>query len=134
MQTILNTPDDPAHDSLVEKKSEFIGDAAMSIRSTRRSRSWLRSVSSIRKPRHVAYAAVCGGADGRLSERMSDDGRAVRYRRQADSRRTQAVGTTDCVVAVTRYFGGILLGSGGLVRAYSSAASLAMKAAAPPAS
>ena len=36
---------------------------------------------------------------------------------------------TDCVVAVTRYFGGILLGSGGLVRAYSSAASLAMKAA-----
>lgn len=43
-------------------------------------------------------------------------------------------GTTDCVVAVTRYFGGILLGSGGLVRAYSSAASLAMKAAAPPAS
>ena len=28
MQTILNTPDDPAHDSLVEKKSEFIGDAA----------------------------------------------------------------------------------------------------------
>lgn len=50
MQTILNTPDDPAHDSLVEKKSEFIGDAAMSIRSTRRSRSWLRSVSSIRKP------------------------------------------------------------------------------------
>ena len=27
MQTILNTPDDPAHDSLVEKKSEFIGDA-----------------------------------------------------------------------------------------------------------
>lgn len=31
-------------------------------------------------------------------------------------------GTTDCVIAVTRYFGGILLGSGGLVRAYSSAA------------
>ena len=28
MQTILNTSDDPAHDSLVEKKSEFIGDAA----------------------------------------------------------------------------------------------------------
>ena len=72
MQTILNTPDDPAHDSLVEKKSEFIGDAA-----------------------HVDT----------LDEALA------------------------CVVAVTRYFGGILLGSGGLVRAYSSAASLAMKAA-----
>lgn len=36
---------------------------------------------------------------------------------------------TDCVVAVTRYFGGILLGSGGLIRAYSTGASIAAKAA-----
>ena len=36
---------------------------------------------------------------------------------------------TDCVVAVTRYFGGILLGSGGLIRAYSTGASIAVKAA-----
>ena len=27
MFTLLNTPDDPAHDAMVEKKSEFIGDA-----------------------------------------------------------------------------------------------------------
>ena len=50
MQTILNTPDDPAHDSLVEKKSDSSATPPMSIRSTRRSRSWPRSVSSIRKP------------------------------------------------------------------------------------
>ena len=85
MQTILNTPDDPAHDSLVEKKSEFIGDAAHVDTLDEA----LAFVAAIReqhpKARHVAYAAVCGG--------------------------------------------GILLGSGGLVRAYSSAASLAMKAA-----
>ena len=36
---------------------------------------------------------------------------------------------TDCVVAVTRYFGGILLGSGGLIRAYSTGASIAVKVA-----
>lgn len=36
-------------------------------------------------------------------------------------------GFTDAVIVVTRYFGGILLGKGGLVRAYSSAASLAVK-------
>ena len=105
MQTILNTPDDPAHDSLVEKKSEFIGDAAHVDTLDEA----LAFVAAIReqhpKARHVAYAAVCGGADGRLSERMSDDG--------------EPSGTA----------GGILLGSGGLVRAYSSAASLAMKAA-----
>lgn len=33
------------------------------------------------------------------------------------------------MVAVTRYFGGILLGSGGLIRAYSTGASIAVKAA-----
>ena len=74
MQTILNTPDDPAHDSLVEKKSEFIGDAAHVDTLDEA----LAFVAAIReqhpKARHVAYAAVCGGADGRLSERMSDDG------------------------------------------------------------
>lgn len=35
----------------------------------------------------------------------------------------------DCVLVVTRYFGGVLLGTGGLIRAYSSAASLAVKTA-----
>ena len=33
---------------------------------------------------------------------------------------------TDCVLVVTRYFGGILLGGGGLVRAYSHAAKIAV--------
>ena len=38
-------------------------------------------------------------------------------------------GFTDAVIVVTRYFGGILLGAGGLVRAYSSAAAMAVEAA-----
>ncbi|MCH3972518.1 MAG: YigZ family protein [Oscillospiraceae bacterium] len=38
-------------------------------------------------------------------------------------------GVTDAAVVVTRYFGGVLLGTGGLVRAYSHAASLALSAA-----
>ena len=37
-------------------------------------------------------------------------------------------GITDVLVVVTRYFGGILLGAGGLVRAYSTAASMALEA------
>ena len=37
-------------------------------------------------------------------------------------------GVTDVAVVVTRYFGGILLGGGGLVRAYSHAAHLALAA------
>ena len=38
-------------------------------------------------------------------------------------------GCTDTVIVVTRYFGGTLLGTGGLVRAYSSAAIGALRAA-----
>ena len=38
-------------------------------------------------------------------------------------------GITDCAVVVTRYFGGILLGAGGLTRAYTKGASIAIKAA-----
>lgn len=37
-------------------------------------------------------------------------------------------GITDAVIVVTRYFGGVLLGAGGLVRAYSHAASIAVEA------
>lgn len=40
----------------------------------------------------------------------------------------QKEGLTDCAVVVTRYFGGILLGGGGLVRAYSHGAKLAVEA------
>lgn len=35
---------------------------------------------------------------------------------------------TDCVVVATRYFGGTLLGTGGLVRAYSHTAKIAVEA------
>ena len=38
-------------------------------------------------------------------------------------------GITKCLVAVVRYFGGILLGAGGLVRAYSHGSRLALEAA-----
>ncbi|MBQ9993822.1 MAG: YigZ family protein [Clostridia bacterium] len=37
-------------------------------------------------------------------------------------------GITDAVIVVTRYFGGVLLGAGGLVRAYSHGASIAVEA------
>ena len=37
-------------------------------------------------------------------------------------------GVTDCAIVVTRYFGGILLGAGGLTRAYTKGASIALKA------
>lgn len=73
MQTILDSADRPAHDAFVEKKSEFIGDACH-ISSLDEALAFVQTIRDQHpKARHVAYAAVCGGSDGRLAERMSDD-------------------------------------------------------------
>lgn len=129
MRTILNPVDAPAHDAFVEKKSEFIGDAAH-VDSLDEAIAFVGTIRDRRpKARHVAYAAVVGGSDGRVSERMSDDGEPSGTAGKPILDVLRANGLTDCVVAVTRYFGGILLGSGGLIRAYSTGASIAVKAA-----
>ena len=129
MQTILDSADRPAHDAFVEKKSEFIGDACH-IDSLDDALAFVAMIREKHpKARHVAYAAVCGGSDGRLAERMSDDGEPSGTAGKPILDVLRANEMTDCVVAVTRYFGGILLGSGGLIRAYSTGASIAVKAA-----
>ena len=129
MFTLLDPPDSPAHDSMVEKKSEFIGDACH-VDSLEDALAFVESIREQHpKSRHVAYAAICGGADGRLSERMSDDGEPSGTAGKPILDVLRANGLTDCVVAVTRYFGGILLGTGGLVRAYTAAASGALQRA-----
>ena len=129
MHTILDTAGQPAHDAFVEKKSEFIGDACH-IDTLDEALAFVEAIRQQHpKSRHVAYAAVCGGADGRLSERMSDDGEPSGTAGKPILDVLRAKELTGCVVAVTRYFGGILLGSGGLIRAYSTGASLAVKAA-----
>lgn len=129
MQTILDSADRPAHDAFVEKKSEFIGDACH-ISSLDEALAFVQTIRDQHpKARHVAYAAVCGGSDGRLAERMSDDGEPSGTAGKPILDVLRANEMTDCVVAVTRYFGGILLGSGGLIRAYSTGASIAVKAA-----
>ena len=111
MQTILDSADQPAHDAFVEKKSEFIGDACH-IDSLDEALAFVQMIRDQHpKARHVAYAAVCGGSDGRLAERMSDDGEPSGTAGKPILDVLRANEMTDCVVAVTRYFGGILLGS-----------------------
>lgn len=113
----------------MEKKSEFIGDVAH-IDSLDEALAFVATIRNQHpKARHVAYAAVVGGSDGRVSERMSDDGEPSGTAGKPILDVLRANDLTDCVVAVTRYFGGILLGSGGLIRAYSTGASIAVKAA-----
>ena len=61
--------------------------------------------------------------------RWSDDGEPGGTSGQPTLAVLQGAGLTDVCCVTARYFGGTLLGSGGLVRAYSSAARLALAAA-----
>lgn len=61
--------------------------------------------------------------------RWSDDGEPGGTSGQPTLSVLQGAGLTDVICVTARYFGGTLLGSGGLVRAYSSAARLALAAA-----
>lgn len=128
-RTILNDAAAPAHDAFVEKKSEFIGDACH-VDDLDDALMFVEQIRDMHpKSRHVAYAAIVTDDTGRVMERMSDDGEPSGTAGKPILDVLRANGLTDCVVAVTRYFGGILLGSGGLIRAYSTGASLAVKAA-----
>ena len=73
-----------------------------------------------------AYELRTGGIT-----RMSDDGEPTGTAALPILHLFQKTGVVDYVCVVTRYFGGTMLGSGGLVRAYGKAAKGAMEAAAP---
>lgn len=74
---------------------------------------------------HNVYAYIIG--DGTLS-RYSDDAEPQGTAGMPVLNAIRMSGITNVCVVVTRYFGGILLGAGGLVRAYSTSASMALDA------
>ncbi|AUG77317.1 YigZ family protein [Kitasatospora sp. MMS16-BH015] len=87
-------------------------------------------IAGIRKKywdaRHNCTAFVVGGESPR--ERSSDDGEPGGTAGVPMLEVLRRRGLTDTVAVVTRYFGGIKLGAGGLVRAYGSAVSEAVDA------
>lgn len=107
---------------LVEKKSVFIGYAAP----VNTEDEAIEFVKSIKKKhadaRHNVYAYMIG----QNIARYSDDGEPQGTAGIPVLDVIRKSGFTDAVIVVTRYFGGILLGAGGLVRAYSAAAKLAV--------
>lgn len=75
---------------------------------------------------HNVWAYILRG--GAIA-RCSDDGEPQGTAGLAALDVLRKSGLDDCVVVVTRYFGGILLGAGGLTRAYSAATKAAVDAA-----
>ncbi|HEY5500132.1 MAG TPA: YigZ family protein [Bacteroidales bacterium] len=77
--------------------------------------------------RHVCYA-YCIGAEGE-EYRVNDDGEPSGTAGKPIFGQIQSFGLTNVLVVVIRYFGGILLGTGGLVVAYKAAAAEALAGA-----
>ena len=109
-----------------EKKSRFIGElrkvtspeeAALFLKETRKAHS---------DARHHCSAWIIGA--GREVKHSNDDGEPSGTAGRPILSVLEGADLTDAALIVTRYFGGVLLGTGGLVRAYTEAAKAAIAA------
>lgn len=114
-----------AADEFTEQRSRFIG----YVRPVSTEAEALAFIEEKKKQhwdaRHNVYAYVLreGGV-----QRYSDDGEPHGTAGVPVLSVLTGEGVTDVAVVVTRYFGGILLGTGGLVRAYTKGAKIALEA------
>lgn len=110
---------------IIEKKSRFI---AYSI-AVKKEEDVENNISKLRKKywdaRHHCYAYYINDT----LQRFSDDGEPSRTAGLPILDVIRAKNINNCLVVVIRYFGGILLGTGGLIRAYTNSALAALDAA-----
>ena len=102
---------------LVERRSRFIAQLAH----VGDEGGAAEFVESVRALHHDARHNVFAWTLANGQERESDDGEPRRTAGLPVLKALQAANLADVCCVVTRYFGGTLLGSGGLARAYSSA-------------
>lgn len=114
---------DKAENSFIEKRSEFIGYLAP-VTTNDEAIAFINEIKSKhRKATHNVYAYILRNDN---ITRYSDDGEPQGTAGVPVLDVLKKRGLTDICCVVTRYFGGILLGGGGLVRAYSHATSIAI--------
>ncbi len=118
-------PTDYGEDEFYEKKSRFIG-RVWPVESEEEA---LEKIQAMKKQHydatHNCWAYII--KDGPV--RFSDDGEPGGTAGMPMLQVLQREGLYNIVCVVTRYFGGILLGAGGLVRAYTKGAKIAVDAA-----
>ena len=106
-------------DEIVEKKSRFIA----TVRPVETEEEAVAFINEMKKKywdaRHNCSAFVIGSRQE--VTRCSDDGEPAQTAGRPMLDVLLREGITNVAVVVTRYFGGVLLGTGGLVRAYQSA-------------
>lgn len=105
---------------IIEKKSRFIAN----VYSILNEEDVISYINAVKKQywdaKHNCYAFVLG--ERNQIQRCSDDGEPAGTAGKPILEVILGSGIENCLIIVTRYFGGTLLGTGGLVRAYSQAA------------
>lgn len=110
----------------IEKKSEFIG-YLCPVQTEEQAVAFIEKIRAMhRKATHNCYAYILRENN---SARHSDDGEPGGTAGVPIYEVLRKEGLTDVCCVVTRYFGGVLLGAGGLVRAYTKGAKDAVDAA-----
>lgn len=113
-------------DSFIEKKSEFIG-YAKRVENEEEAKAFVAEIKSKHKQaRHNCWGYIIGENMG--IQRYSDDGEPQGTAGIPTLEVIKKEDLRDVVVVVTRYFGGIKLGAGGLVRAYTKGAKVGIEA------
>ncbi|WP_022777621.1 YigZ family protein [Butyrivibrio sp. AE3009] len=111
---------------IVEKKSRFIANV-FSVESQEEAEQKIAEISKkYWDARHNCYAFVIG--ENSENTRCSDNGEPSGTAGKPILEVITGAGITNVLVIVTRYFGGVLLGTGGLVRAYTQAAQAGLAA------
>lgn len=112
-----------------EKKSRFIGH----VRHVETEDDALAMIEEVRSEhrmaRHNVYAYVLRDEGSSERVRYTDDGEPQKTAGLPTLEAIRHASLTDVCLVTTRYFGGTLLGTGGLVRAYTQAAQAAIEAA-----
>lgn len=117
----------PGEDEIIEKKSRFIGEL-VPITSEEDAFAYLESVRKKHyNASHHCFAYVLG--EKNQTERASDDGEPSGTAGRPILHVLEGEEIHNALIVVTRYFGGTLLGTGGLTRAYTAAAKAAVEAA-----
>lgn len=117
-----------AQAQIIQKKSKFI----CYIQHIESEEAALDYIAGLKKKYYDARhhcSAYCIGLDEHATERFNDDGEPSGTAGKPILEVLKGAGMKNVVAVVIRYFGGVLLGTGGLIKAYTDATQAALESA-----
>ena len=112
---------------IIEKKSKFIANVFY-VETIEEAEQYIKDIKKeYHDAKHNCFAYAIETLDGGIAIKYNDDGEPQGTAGAPILKLLLEKGLSNILVIVTRYFGGILLGTGGLVRAYSGAVEEALK-------